>query len=78
MWFMLGTTKKTSYFQDTLGGKAMVKKKTNYPLFHEFRIMKIGNILLNTSVEDLIEEEIEETKILISQVKDINQLVRCR
>jgi len=56
----------------------MVKKKTNYPLFHEFRIMKIGNILLNTSVEDLIEEEIEETKVLISQVKDINQLVRCR
>ena len=56
----------------------MVKKKTNYPLFHEFRIMKIRNILLNTSVEDLIEEEIEETKVLISQVKDINQLVRCR
>lgn len=56
----------------------MVKKKTNYPCFHEFKIMKIGNILLNTSVEDLIEEEIEETKVLISQVKDINQLVRCR
>jgi hypothetical protein len=56
----------------------MVNKKTNYPLFHEFKIMKIGNILFNTSVEDLIEEEIEETKNLINQVKDINQLVRCR
>ena len=56
----------------------MKSKKTNYPLFHEFKIMKIGNILFNTSVEDLIEEEIEETKNLINQVKDINQLVRCR
>lgn len=56
----------------------MVKKKTNYPCFHEFKIIKIGNILFNTSVEDLIEEEIEETKNLINQVKDINQLVRCR
>lgn len=56
----------------------MKKKKKNYPCFHEFKIMKIGNILFNTSVEDLIEEEIEETKNLINQVKDINQLVRCR
>ena len=53
----------------------MVKKKRNYPCFHEFRIMKIGNILFNTNIGDIIDEEIEETKVLLSQVKDINQLV---
>ena len=56
----------------------MENKKKNYPCFHEFKIIKIGNILFNTNVEDIIDEEIEETKALISQVKDINQLVRCK
>lgn len=53
----------------------MLNKKTNYPLFHEFKIMKIGNILFNTNVDDIIDQEIEETKILIDQVKDINQFL---
>jgi hypothetical protein len=56
----------------------MENKKKNYPCFHEFKIIKIGNILFNTNVEDIIDEEIEETKALISRVKDINQLVRCK
>ena len=50
----------------------MVNKKTNYPLFHEFKIMKIGNVLFNTSVDDIIDQEIEETTIIINQLKDIN------
>lgn len=53
----------------------MKQRKSNYPLFHEFKIIKIGNILLNTNVDNIIDEEIEETKVLINQVKDINQLV---
>jgi len=53
----------------------MKQRKSNYPCFHEFKIIKIGNILFNTNVEDIIDEEIEETKVLINQVKDINQLV---
>lgn len=53
----------------------MLNKKTNYPLFHEFKIMKIGNILFNTNVDDIIDQEIEETKILLDQVKDINQFL---
>ena len=53
----------------------MENKKSNYPLFHEFKIMKIGNILFNTNVDDIIDQEIEETKILIDQVKDINQFL---
>jgi hypothetical protein len=52
--------------------------KSNYPLFHEFKPIKIGNTLFNTNVDYIIEEEIEETKVLISQVKDINELVRCK
>lgn len=56
----------------------MKQRKSNYPLFHEFKIMKIGNTLFNTNVDYIIEEEIEETKVLISQVKDINELVRCK
>lgn len=46
--------------------------------FGEYKPIKIGNIFLNTVVEDVIKEEIEETKILIEQVKNINQLVTCR
>jgi len=53
----------------------MLNKKSSYPLFHEFKIMKIGNILFNTNVDDIIDQEIEETKILIDQVKDINQFL---
>ncbi len=53
----------------------MVNKKSNYPLFHEFKIMKIGNVLFNTSVDDIIEQEIEETTIIINQLKDINQFL---
>ena len=53
----------------------MVNKKTNYPLFHEFKIMKIGNVLFNTSVDDIIDQEIEETTIIINQLKDINQFL---
>jgi len=56
----------------------MENKKKNYPCFHEFKIIKIGNILFNTNVDDIIDEEIEETKALISRVKNINQLVRCK
>jgi len=52
-----------------------MKNKTNYPLFHEFKIMKIGNVLFNTSVDDIIDQEIEETTIFINQLKDINQFV---
>ena len=52
-----------------------MKNKTNYPLFHEFKIMKIGNVLFNTSVDDIIDQEIEETTIIINQLKDINQFV---
>ena len=53
----------------------MVNKKSNYPLFHEFKIMKIGNVLFNTSVDDIIDQEIEETTIIINQLKDINQFL---
>jgi len=53
----------------------MENKRSNYPLYHEFKIMKIGNILLNTSVDDILDQEIEETKTIINQVKDINQFV---
>jgi len=52
-----------------------MKNKTNYPLFHEFKIMKIGNVLFNTSVDDIIEQEIEETTIIINKLKDINQFL---
>jgi len=52
-----------------------MKNKTNYPLFHEFKIMKIGNVLFNISVDDIIDQEIEETIIIINQLKDINQFV---
>lgn len=52
-----------------------MKNKTNYPLFHEFKIMKIGNVLFNISVDDIIAQEIEETTIIINQLKDINQFV---
>ena len=53
----------------------MVNKKSSYPLYHEFKIMKIGNILFNTNVDDIIDEEIEETKVLLNQVKDVNEIV---
>jgi hypothetical protein len=53
----------------------MINKKSSYPLYHEFKIMKIGNILFNTNVDDIIDEEIEETKVLLNQVKDINEIV---
>jgi hypothetical protein len=54
---------------------AMVNKKSNYPLFHEFKIMKVGNVLLNTCVDDILDQEIEETIVIINQLKDINQFV---
>ena len=53
----------------------MVNKKSSYPLYHEFKIMKIGNILFNTNVDDIINEEIEETKTLLNQVKNINEII---
>ena len=53
----------------------MVNKKSNYPLFHEFKIMKVGNVLLNTYVDDILDQEIEETIVIINQLKDINQFV---
>ena len=53
----------------------MINKKSSYPLYHEFKIMKIGYILFNTNVDDIIDEEIEETKVLLNQVKDINEIV---
>jgi len=43
--------------------------------FGEYKPVKFGNIFLNTVVEDIIKEEIEETQILIKQVRNINQLV---
>ena len=43
--------------------------------FGEYKPIKIGNIFFNTVVEDVIKEEIEETKVLLNQVRDINQLV---
>ena len=49
--------------------------KSNYPLFYEFKIMKVGNVLLNINVDDIINEEIEETTIIINQLKDINQFL---
>jgi len=49
--------------------------ETKNKKFGEYKPIKIGNIFLNTVVEDVIKQEIEETKGLINQVKDINQLV---
>ncbi len=49
--------------------------KTNYPLYHEFKLMKVGNVLLNTNVDDILDQEIEETTIIINKLKDINQFV---
>ena len=49
--------------------------ETKNKKFGEYKLIKIGNIFLNTVVEDVIKQEIEETKGLINQVKDINQLV---
>tara|TARA_R100000544_G_scaffold33885_1_gene20497 strand:- start:169 stop:342 length:174 start_codon:yes stop_codon:yes gene_type:complete len=53
----------------------MHNKKSTYPLFHEFKIIKIGNILFNTNVDDILDQEIEETTIIINQLKDINQFL---
>ena len=53
----------------------MKNKTKKYLWWDEFKPIKIGNILLNTNVDNIIDEEIEETKVLINQVKDINQLV---
>tara|TARA_R100000900_G_scaffold124080_1_gene98437 strand:- start:108 stop:272 length:165 start_codon:yes stop_codon:yes gene_type:complete len=49
--------------------------KTNYPLYHEFKLMKVGNVLLNINVDDILDQEIEETKIIINKLKDINQFL---
>lgn len=49
--------------------------KTNYPFYHEFKLMKFGNVLLNTNVDDILDQEIEETTIIINKLKDINQFV---
>lgn len=49
--------------------------KTNYPLYHEFKLMKFGNVLMNTNVDDILDQEIEETTIIINKLKDINQFV---
>tara|TARA_R110000772_G_scaffold241367_1_gene353672 strand:+ start:80 stop:244 length:165 start_codon:yes stop_codon:yes gene_type:complete len=49
--------------------------KTNYPLYREFKLMKFGNVLMNTSVDDILDQEIEETTVIINQLKDINQFV---
>ena len=53
----------------------MHNKKSNYPLYHEFKLIKIGNVLLNTNVDDILDQEIEETTIIINKLKDINQFV---
>ena len=49
--------------------------KTNYPFYHEFKIIKIGSVLLNTNVDDILDQEIEETTIIINQLRDINQFL---
>ena len=49
--------------------------KSNYHLYHEFKLMKFGNVLLNTNVDDILDQEIEETTIIINKLKDINQFV---
>ena len=49
--------------------------KTNYPFYHDFKIIKIGSVLLNTNVDDILDQEIEETTIIINQLKDINQFL---
>lgn len=49
--------------------------KTNYPFYHEFKIIKIGSVLLNTNVDDILDQEIEETTIIINKLKDINQFL---
>ena len=53
----------------------MHNKKSTYPLFQEFKIIKIGNILFNTNVDDILDQEIEETTVIINKLKDINQFV---
>ena len=37
--------------------------------------MKFGNVLLNTNIDDILDQEIEETKIIINKLKDINQFL---
>ncbi len=37
--------------------------------------MKFGNVLLNTNVDDILDQEIEETTVIINKLKDINQFV---
>jgi len=37
--------------------------------------MKFGNVLMNTNVDDILDQEIEETTIIINKLKDINQFV---
>ena len=49
--------------------------KTNYPLYHEFKLMKFGSVLLNTNVDDILDQEIEETTVIINKLKDINQFL---
>lgn len=49
--------------------------KTNYPFYHEFKIIKIGSVLLNTNVDDILDQEIEETTVIINKLKDINQFL---
>jgi hypothetical protein len=49
--------------------------ETKNKKFGEYKLIKIGNIFLNTVVEDVIREEMEETQILLKQVKDINNFV---
>ena len=49
--------------------------KTNYPFYHEFKIIKIGSVLLNTNVDDILDQDIEETTIIINKLKDINKFL---
>ena len=37
--------------------------------------MKFGNVLLNTNVDDILDQEIEETTVIINKLKDINQFL---
>ena len=44
-------------------------------VFKDFKKMKIGNVILNVDVQDVILEEIEQTLFIVERAKDINQFL---
>ena len=44
-------------------------------VFKDFKKRKIGNVILNVDVQDVILEEIEQTLFIVERAKDINQFL---